>query len=104
MSPRNYTKPFSIGGIVLAEIYMFFTVLAPLRNGPPIPISVPMQPVAIPAGTAAPVAHRVLELLLLSPFFALFGALVGLGVGLLVTAILSKRQPPAQSPPPEGAR
>ena len=95
MSARNYTKPFSIAGIVLAEIYMFFTVLAPLRKGPPIPISVPMQPVTIPADTAAPLGHRVLELILLSPFFALFGALVGLGIGLLVTGLLSKRPPPA---------
>ena len=94
MRGRNYTKFFSIVGIVLGEIYMLYTVLAPVRKGPPIPISVPMQPVAIPLDTAAPVGHRVLELLLLAPFMGLFGALVGLGIGLLVTALLQKRQPP----------
>ena len=95
MRGRNYTKPFSIAGIVLGEIIMLYVVLAPVRQGVPIPISVPMQPVAIPAGTAAPMGHRVLELLVLSPFFGLFGALVGLGIGLLVTGLLQKRPPPA---------
>ena len=96
MRGRNYTKFFSILGIVLGEIYMLYTVLAPVRKGPPIPISVPMQAVAIPADTAAPLGHRVLELLLLSPFFGLFGALVGLGIGLVVTGLLQKRPPPAR--------
>ena len=95
MRGRNYTKICSIIGIVLGEIYMLYTVLAPVRKGLPIPISVPMQPVAIPADTAAPLGHRVLELLLLSPFFGLFGALVGLGIGLLITGLLQKRPPPA---------
>lgn len=104
MRGRNYTKFFSILGIVLGELYMLYTVLAPVRKGPPIPISVPMQAVAIPADTAAPLGHRVLELLLLSPFFGLFGALVGLGLGLLVTGLLQKRPPPAPSPPPPAAR
>ena len=94
MRGRNYTKFFSIAGLVLGEIYMLYTVLAPVRKGPPIPISVPMQPVTIPMDSAVPVGHRVLELLLLSPFFGLFGALVGLGIGLLVTGLMQKRQPP----------
>ena len=96
MSGRNYTKISSIAGIILGEIYMFYTVLAPIRKGAPIPISVPMQPVAIPADTAAPIGHRALELLILSPFFGLFGALVGLGIGLLITGLMQKRQPPGQ--------
>lgn len=96
MSGRNYTKIFSIGGIVLGEIYMLYAVLAPVRKGAPIPISVPMPPIALPAEAAAPVGHRAMELLVLSPFFGLFGALVGLGIGLLVTGLMQKRQPPGQ--------
>ena len=61
MRGRNYTKKFSILGVVLGEIYMLYTVLAPVRKGPPIPISVPMQAVAIPADTAAPLGQEDLS-------------------------------------------
>ena len=96
MRGRNYTKPFSIAGIVLGEIYMLYAVLAPYRKGPPIPISVPMQPETLPLDATVPVWALALKLSLSSVFFGLFGALVGLGIGLLVTGLMQKRQPPAQ--------
>ncbi len=95
MPGRNYTKIFSIIGLFLGEIYMFFTVLAPRRRGIPIEISVPMPHEVLPADVSTPVWARVLELSLSSVYFGLFGALVGLGIGLLITGILQKRRPPA---------
>ncbi len=74
MRGRNVTKPFSIGGFVVGEIYMLATVLAPLSNGSHPPWDYLLKKVA-----------------LMSIFFGCFGALVGLGVGLLVGACLPKR-------------
>ena len=74
MRGRNVTKPFSIGGFVLAEIYMLFTVLAPLKSGVPVPPD-----------------YQVWRVLCAAIFFGPLGALVGLGLGLLVGAILPKR-------------
>ena len=101
MSSRNYTKISSITGIVLGEIYMLYTVLAPYRKGPPIPISVPMPHDVIPADAAIPLGALLLKIALCSVFFGLFGALVGLGIGLLITGLLQK--PPAPPPPPPAA-
>ena len=95
MRGRNYTKPFSIAGIVLGEIYMLYVVLAPYRKGPPIPISIPMPVETLPADITIPTGMLVLKIALCSVFFGLFGALVGLGLGLLVTGMLAKRPPPA---------
>ena len=95
MRGRNYTKIFSIAGIVLGEIYMLCAVLAPYRKGPPIPISVPMPHETLPIDAAIPLWALLLKLALSSVFFGLFGALVGLGIGLLVTGFLQKRPPPA---------
>ncbi len=96
MRGRNYTRIFSIAGLVLGEIYMFYVVLAPKHRGAPIPINIPVPLATLPAGTATPAGAHIMELVLLSPFFGIFGALVGLGIGLLVTGLLQKRQPPAQ--------
>ena len=93
MRGRNYTKFFSIVGIVLGEIIMLYTVLAPRRKGAPIEISVPMPHEVLPADATTPIWARILELSLGSVFFGLFGALVGLGIGLLVTGMLAKRAP-----------
>lgn len=101
MRGRNYTKISSITGIVLGEIYMLYTVLAPYRKGPPIPISIPMPHDLIPADTAIPLGALLLKIALCSVFFGLFGALVGLGIGLLITGLLQK--PPAPPPPPPAA-
>ena len=95
MRGRNYTRFFSIVGIVLGEIYMLYTVLAPRRKGAPIEISVPMPIEVLPADTTTPAWARFWELSLGSVYFGLFGALVGLGIGLLVTGLLAKRPPPA---------
>ena len=96
MRGRNYTKFFSIVGIVLGEIYMFYVVLAPKHKGAPIPINIPVPLEAMPADTATPAGAHIMELVLLAPFMGIFGALVGLGIGLLVTGLLAKRPPPVQ--------
>ena len=93
MRERNYTKFFSIVGIVLGEIYMLYVVLAPYRKGPPIPISIPMPLETLPAEVTIPTGMLILKIALCSVFFGLFGALVGLGIGLLVTGLLAKRAP-----------
>jgi hypothetical protein len=95
MRGRNYTKLFSIVGIIFGEIYMLYTVLAPYRKGPPIPINVPMPHETLPADLAIPTGALVLKIALCSVFFGLFGALVGLGIGLIVTGLLAKRPPQA---------
>jgi hypothetical protein len=74
MRGRNLTKPFSIAGFVLGEVYMLATVLAPLASGSKPPWDYLLGRVAV-----------------MSIFFGCFGALVGLGVGLLVGAWLPKR-------------
>ena len=96
MRDRNYTKPFSIAGIVLGEIIMLYTVLAPNRKGPPIPINLPIPLESVPGEVAIPLSALLLKIALCSVFFGLFGALVGLGIGLLVTGLLQKRPPPVQ--------
>ena len=73
MRGRNLTKPFSIAGFILGEIYMLFTVLAPQH------------------GVTPPVDFQIPAVLTAALFFGPFGALVGLGIGLLVGAVLPKR-------------
>jgi hypothetical protein len=74
MGRRNLAKPFAIAGFVLGEIYMFFAVTAPYHTGAPIP------------GSA--LAWKVVFSAI---FFGPFGALIGTGVGLLVSAFLPKK-------------
>lgn len=74
MTKRNLTKPFSIAGLILAEIYMVFVVFG-----------------YSPSGEVVPLSHQISRMLVLSIFFGVFGALVGGGIGLLVSAILPKR-------------
>lgn len=75
MRPRNYPKLCGIAGIVLAEIYMLYTVLAPRATG-----------------EAVPWQHQVTTALTLSVFFGPFGALVGTGVGLLIGGLVKKSE------------
>lgn len=103
MRSRNYTKFFSIVGFVFGEIIMLYTVLAPKRKGAPIPINIPVPLETFPADMPIPLGARILEVAVSSVYFGLFGALVGLGIGLLVTGFLAKRPPPANRPPPPGA-
>ena len=102
MRGRNYTKFFSIVGFVFGEIIMLYTVLAPKHKGAPIPINIPVQLEALPGDATTPTGALLLELAVSSVFFGLFGALVGLGIGLLFTGLLAKRPPPANRPPPPG--
>jgi len=73
MQQRNYPKIFGLAGAGLGLGYMVYTVLAP-RGGAPVPWQ-----------------HNTWSLVALAPFFAVFGALVGTGVGLLVAALFRKR-------------
>ena len=63
-------KTCTIGGFVLGEIYMLYAVLAPYRTGVPIPSSTLLW-----------------KLVASSVFFGPFGAAIGLGFGLLVSAL-----------------
>ena len=97
MCGRNFTKPFSIAGLVLGEIYMLFAVLAPYRKGPPVPINFPMPPEGpLPADLSIPMNVLIFKIAYCAVLFGIFGALVGLGFGLLFTGLMSKRQPPAR--------
>jgi hypothetical protein len=70
MQKRNLSKPFSIAGLILGEVYMFATILAPSRGG-----------------ELHTLGGEIKRLIALAPFFGVFGALVGLGIGLLVSAV-----------------
>jgi hypothetical protein len=70
----NLVKLFTIAGFVFGEIYMLYAVLAPYRTGAAIPASA-----------------LVWKIIASAFFFGPFGAAVGLGVGLLVSALFSKR-------------
>jgi hypothetical protein len=97
MRGRNFAKPFSIAGLVLGEIYMLYTVLAPYHKGPPVPLRYPLPPEGpLPADLSIPLSVLIFKLSASAIFFGVFGALVGLGVGLLVTGLFAKRTPPAR--------
>ena len=74
MPRRNLAKPFSIVGLALGEIYMLFIVFAPSRSG-----------------EAVPLAHQIWRVVSLAGFCGLSGALIGLGIGLLVTGLLPRK-------------
>ena len=74
MRGRNLTKPFTIAGFILGELYMLYAVLAPYHTGAPVPL-----------------IGKIYRILGASVFFGPFGAAVGLGIGLLVGALLKKR-------------
>jgi hypothetical protein len=65
--PSSLVKKFALAGLLLAEIYMVFTVASPRLKGVDIP--------------ATSIAIRMAALALL---FGPFGLAVGTGVGLLV--------------------
>jgi len=96
MRGRNVTKPFSIAGFVIAEIYMLFVVLAPLRSALPASISYAITAhygVLAPLTGSMPIPtdYMIWRVLCLALFFGPFGALVGMGLGLVAGAILPKR-------------
>lgn len=96
MRGRNLTKPFSIAGFVLAEIYMLFAVLAPLKSSIPTSIT---YAIAAQYGVLAPFTgsmpipaeYLVWRVFCAALFFGPFGALVGMGLGLVVGALLPRR-------------
>lgn len=89
MLVRNYAKPFCIAGFILAEIYMLLVVLAPYGREPGrrLPMPVPFEEPNIPAGTARPLGTTLTTIAVLAVFMGPFGALAGLGVGLLFSAV-----------------
>ncbi len=103
MPGRNLAKPFAIAGFILAEIYMLFTVLG---NYGHTAAQLPAPPLAeapgIPAGTPPPLSAKITRVVVCSVFFGPFGALVGTGVGLLVSGLLGDfRQKSESSPAPQ---
>jgi hypothetical protein len=69
---RNLAKPFSIAGFILGVIYGVFTVLGPS-----------------PSGEVVPWQHLLGRVVALTPFFGIFGALIGLGLGLLASGAVA---------------
>ncbi len=90
MLVRNYAKPFCIAGFILAEIYMLFVVLAP--NTGHAQHRVLLAPVAFESRAAdpalVPTGYKVGRVLVAGMYFGPAGALVGLGVGLVFSAVL----------------
>ena len=74
MSARNLTKPVSIAGFILGEIYLIFAALAPYPNGVEVQLS-----------------GKIWRILVGSLFLGPFGAVAGMGVGLLVGGLLRKK-------------
>ena len=75
MLKRNLSKPFSIAGLVFGELYMLAFVFAPSKSGEIVPM-----------------AHQFWRIVSLAPFCGIFGALMGMGVGLLVSAMLPPKE------------
>lgn len=87
MSGRNLSKPCAIAGFILGEIYMLFTVLGGYgRETHPPPMPIPVVDSVAP-GTPAPVEAKISRVLVSALFFGPFGAVVGTGVGLLVSGM-----------------
>lgn len=89
MLVRNYAKPFCIAGFILAEIYMLLVVLAPPGHEAARALPVPaMLDSTLPSGSPVPAAHIAARILASAIFFGPFGALAGLGIGLVFSAIV----------------
>jgi hypothetical protein len=99
----NLVKACSIIGFFLAEVYMCFVVLAP--NGPGrtsrmlLPEALIPKENDVPFGTPPPLSTKITRVFVASLFFGPFGAMAGLGVGLLLEGVRqrfgSKDNPPA---------
>lgn len=88
MPGRNLAKPFAIAGFILAEIYMLATVLGDYgRETHPLPVPLP-ETAAVEPGTPVPMGAKISRVLIASVFFGPLGAVVGTGVGLLVSGAL----------------
>ncbi|MEP6672744.1 MAG: hypothetical protein ABJF10_26505 [Chthoniobacter sp.] len=103
MPGRNLAKPFAIAGFILAEIYMLFTVLGHYGHETQLLPAPPLaEAVAVPAGTPPPLSAKITRVVVCAVFFGPFGALVGTGVGLLVSGLRGDfRQKNDGSPTPQ---
>ena len=104
MASNRIIKYCSIGGFVLAEIYMALVVLAPNIPGQKITsrMIIPQSEIPksdIPLGTPPPTSVKITRLLVAGFFFGPFGAMAGLGVGLLIAGAMPKRksEPPTST-------
>jgi hypothetical protein len=102
MPGRNLAKPFAIAGFILAEIYMLFTVLGYYgHTAQPLPAPPLAEAPAIPPGTPPPLSAKITRVVVCAVFFGPFGALVGTGIGLLVSGLRGDfRQKGQGSPAP----
>ncbi len=99
MAGNRIVKYCSIAGFVLAEIYMALVVLAPpkkpgdkVESRMIIPLSeIPKSDV--PLGTPPPLSTKITRLLVVGFFLGPFGAMAGLGIGLLIAGVMPKRKP-----------
>jgi hypothetical protein len=104
MPGRNLAKPFAIAGFILAEIYMLFTVLGPYgRETHALQIPIPER-APIVAGTPPPTDVKITRVIVAAVFFGPFGAIVGTGLGLLMSGLRgdfrkSPSAPDVSSPP-----
>jgi hypothetical protein len=100
MPGRNLAKPFAIAGFILAEIYMLFTVLAPYgRDTHALQIPIPERaPVA--ALTPPPTDAKITRVVVAAIFFGPFGAIVGTGLGLVISGLLGDFRQPSGPPKP----
>jgi hypothetical protein len=73
-SPTNHlVRNCALGGLVLAEIYMVFTVAGPRMKDPTIPMDALLARLGV-----------------LAVFFGPFGLAAGTGIGLLINALRKK--------------
>lgn len=90
MLVRNYARPFCIAGFILAEIYILLVVLAPNSGhdaGRGLLAPIAME-TGIAPGTPPPTSYLIARIVLAAIFSGPLGALVGLGIGLIVSAIV----------------
>jgi hypothetical protein len=99
MSGRNLAKPFAIAGFFLAEIYMLFTVLAPYGHEThELPFPIP-EPSALAPGSPVPLSATIFRVAACAIFFGPFGAVVGTGIGLLLSGLLGDFSQKPPTPP-----
>jgi hypothetical protein len=99
MSGRNLAKPFAIAGFILAEIYMLFTVLGPYgHESHELPFPIPDVATLAP-GAPVPLSAMLFRVAACAIFFGPFGALVGGGIGLLVSGLLGDFSQKPRIPP-----
>lgn len=97
MRSKNLVKIASIIGFILAEFFMLAVVLAPNKPGVNesrmfIPKSAIPPVEGIAPGAKPPVKAVIIRVCVGAVFFGPFGALVGMGVGLLINGVMQPRR------------